>query len=402
MPSYILRKDVRKLPGQVIKGVPKPKPFIFEGYQTRKKVAEICIKQNFNKCLIVTDSTLFKLKYHELITKELDKHHIEYKVFSNIASEPTVDIITEGKKIALDFKADVIVALGGGSVMDSCKIISASVKLDKLSVKTLLQKFLVVNGKTLPIITIPSTAGTGAEITVGAVVTSKNKLVKQSTVIVGLNIIDVILDSELSLNLPFNITAACGIDALSHGLEGILSDVRVSRLDMQKSFECVKLVLNNLPKVLNKPNDKNARLNMAKAALYGGYAINNQLAGYVHAFAHSIGALYHIPHGQAIALSLLPVLDFNKEKCKDKLAELAIYCQLAQPIDSVEYARDQICDRIEELIISTNLLDKSNCIKTKDYNKLVKMIATDSINYSAPIILKNSDIKLLLKQISKQ
>lgn len=155
---------------------------------------------------------------------------------------------------------------------------------------------------------VPSTAGTGAELTVGAVVTN-DQGAKGSTVLIGLNVTHVVHDSELTIHAPKAVTAACGIDALSHCIEGAVSDTDVDEEDMHMSMEGVKLILENLPLLckepsarsdLNQPSEE-ARLNMAKAAMYGGNAINTQLAGYVHAFAHSIGAMYHLSHGQSLS-----------------------------------------------------------------------------------------------------
>lgn len=402
MSTYILRRDIRKLPGKVIKAVPKPKPKIIEGYNSRDNIGKICSKEKYKSCLIITDKTIYSLGYHKIIVESLKKYKIKYSIFHNISSEPNIDILKQGKKAVLKCNADCIIALGGGSVMDSSKIIAASAIFSKLNIEMLLQKFLIVPNKTIPLITIPSTAGTGAEVTVGAVVTQKDKLVKESTVIVGLDIKYVILDSELTINLPQSVSASCGIDALSHGLEGVLSDVKVSRLDMQKSMECVKIVFKNLPIVLKNPKNEKSRLFMSKAALYGGYAINNQLAGYVHAFAHSIGAYYHIPHGNAIALSLLPVIKAQKHKCIDKMAELSIYCGFADANDTNEYAANKLYKNLEKLIKNCGLLNKGKFIKPKDIDKLVRMIEADSINYSPPIAFKAKDIKHILEEINKQ
>ena len=177
-------------------------------------------------------------------------------------------------------------------------------------------------------ISVPSTAGTGAEITVGAVVTNAHG-VKDSTVLIGLNVTHVILDSELTIHAPRQVTAACGMDALSHVVEGAVSDVEMDEENMRLSQEGVRLIFQHLPIVMKEPENIESRLAMCRAAMYGGNAINTQLAGYVHAFAHSIGAKYHIPHGQAITLMMMPVLEYQKEVCRARYAMLARYCQLA-------------------------------------------------------------------------
>ena len=400
MASYILRKTIRRLPGVVIKAVPKPRPVVTEGFRSRKQAGRICKERGYQSCLIVTDQTLYSLRYHEEIVTSLEENGIRAAVFHDIASEPTVEIVAAGEEAALACGADCVIALGGGSVLDATKMIVSALRLHRLPVKSLVHKFLYVPHKSIPMISVPSTAGTGAEITVGAVITKSNKGAKGSTVVFGLNIVHVILDSELTIHAPRSVTAACGIDALSHGLEGVVASVKVPETDMRESMECVKLVLEHLPIVLRTPDCEASRLAMSRAALYGGNAINEQLAGYVHAFAHSIGAVYHIPHGNAIALSLLPVMRFQKEKCLPRLAELAVYCGLADSGDEPETAADRLMDAFEALIALCDFPDRGAFIPQEDYPLLIKRITNDSINYSAPVVLGRKDIVRLLDEIN--
>ena len=395
---YILRLLIRKLPGVVIKAVPLPVPETLSGHGARGKTGELCRKNAFERVLLVTDRTIFSLGLHEKITASLADAGVSCSIFSDISSEPNLTIIDTGRRALTDCQADAIIALGGGAVMDSCKIIAAGGRLRKRKSKSLLKKFLFVRNKTLPLITVPTTAGTGAEITVGAVVTN-DKGSKGSTVIVGLDVRAVILDSELTLKAPSGITCACGIDALSHGLEGVAASVRVSDGDMQKSMECVKLTLLNLPVLIREPENIEARQNMCLAAHYGGNAINKQLAGYVHAFAHSIGAKYHIPHGSAIALSLIPVIDCQKDKCLEKLAELSRYCGLCTPSNSDTEACDKLLDELRGLIDLCGF-EKKN-IPKEDYPSIARSVAWDSINYSAPVVLNNRQIYSILDEINQ-
>jgi alcohol dehydrogenase len=350
--------------------------------------------------LLVTDKTVFSLGFHEKILNSLKSNNVKCTVFNNIASEPTFDIISEGRDAAVSCGADCIIALGGGSVLDTCKIVAAGAKLQKRNIERLLQKFAYVSGKTLPIIAVPSTAGTGAEITVASMVQNK-KGVKCSTVVVGLNVTHVVLDSELTINAPGNVTVYSGLDALSHGLEGCLADIKTSEEDIHKSRECVKLVFENLPRLISTPDDIDARQNMHLAAYYGGNAINKQLVGYIHAFAHSIGAFYHIPHGKTIASCLIPIISFHKNICKDKLAKLSLYCGFAKETDDPAAAADKFIAALEELLKTCGIERGCDLIDEKDYKKLVSMINTDSINYSPPKTLSDEEIVRLLEEIRK-
>ena len=247
-------------------------------------------------------------------------------------------------------------------------------------------------------ITVPSTAGTGAEVTVGAVVTNARGT-KGSTVLVGLDVTHVILDSELTIHAPQLVTAACGMDALSHVVEGTVSDVAVDVEDAYRSLEGVKLILHHLPIVMREPENIESRLAMCRAAMYGGNAINTQLAGYVHAFAHSIGAKYHIPHGQAITLMLLPVLEYQMETCLRKYALMARYCGLADVHTEDRIAAERFLQAVKDLIVSCGLDTLSLPVKESDYEELTRMVAKDSINYSAPMTFSEEDIVKVLERI---
>ena len=223
MDTYHFRKQIHRLPGKVIHTIPLPEPEVTSGSGARREIGAICKKAGYQQVLVVTDETLHKLCYDQAIMESLQAAGVSASLFSDIHSEPNTAIIEAGCQQALETKAEAIIALGGGSVMDSCKMIAAGCKMPHVPVKALLLKFLPVPGETLPLIMVPSTAGTGAELTVGAVVTN-DQGAKGSTVLIGLKVTDVVHDSELTIHAPKKVTAACGIDALSHCVEGAISD----------------------------------------------------------------------------------------------------------------------------------------------------------------------------------
>ena len=387
---YLTRKVIRKLPGKVMKTVPIPEPEIMEGFGCRGQIGRICREAGFDSAMVLTDRTLNGLGYLKAVEEALGNEGIRYEIYDGISSEPTLDYIEAGRSLALENDAKCIISLGGGSVMDTGKMIAAGCRLRHMPVELLLQKFLIVPGRTLPVIAIPSTAGTGAEMTVGAVISQRNGG-KFASVIVGLDVRTVLLDSELTLKAPWRITASCGIDALSHGLEGAVADVSSSQSDVEKSRECVRLVLENLPVLKEHPENIDARAAMCLAANLGGNAINKQLAGYVHAFAHSIGAKYHIPHGEAIAMCLLPIMRSQREACEGQLAELAHYCSF----DGV----DALFNALESLISHSGLKLDAQAIDPADFKELYMAIAKDSVNYSAPATFKREQIISILSEI---
>ena len=405
MTFYAERKTIRKIPGTVIKAVPIPKPEVVQGFGTREQVGDICAAAGYRSVLVVTDETLFGLGLHEKAVQSLEKAGIGCTVFHDINSEPTVGIVRAGRKIAIDCGAECIVAIGGGSVLDSAKIIAASAKHPHLPLKQFLLKFAIATDGTLPMINIPSTAGTGAECTVGAVV-KNSRGVKKSTVVVGLTISHVILDSELIVNAPQGVTVWCAVDALSHGLEGLLADVGSTEEDVFKSRECVRLILENLPVLFEDPKNVAARQATLLAAHYGGNAINTQLAGYVHAFAHSLWALYHIPHGKAIAWCLMPVVKAQENQRYDRLAELYDHCHpeagsMPEEERLDEVAADRMLAELDAFLDRCGLERGCSLLQVNDYDQLVKMIDADAINYSPSRTFTDHEIRMLLDQIRR-
>ena len=399
MDTYRFRKQIHKLPGKVIHAIPLPEPDVTEGHGARGRIGEICRENGYKQVLLVTDRTLHALGFEQPVVASLEAAGVGCAVFDDIHSEPSIATIEAGRQQALACGADCIVALGGGSVMDTCKMVAAGVKMPHLPVKALLLKFLPIRGGTLPLIMVPSTAGTGAEVTVGAVVLDERG-VKGSTVLIGLKVPHVILDSELTVNAPREVTAACGIDALSHCIEGAVSDTEVDEEDMKLSLDGIKLILQHLPTVMENPQDVEARLGMCRAAMYGGNAINTQLAGYVHAFAHSIGAKYHLPHGKAISLMLLPVLEFQKAACLEKYAKIARYCALAGEDAADADAAERFLAAVRHLLTQCGLDAIASPVRLCDHEELIPLIAADSINYSSPVTLSNDQIKQVLDTVT--
>ena len=399
MDTYHFRKQIHRLPGKVIHAIPLPAPEVTEGHGARKRIGDICRSYGYKQVLLVTDRTLSSMGYEQAIAASLEAAGVGYSIFNDIHSEPNIPTIEAGRKAAQACGAECIIALGGGSVMDTCKMVAAGVKMPHLPVKALLLKFLPVPGGSLPIINVPSTAGTGAEVTVGAVVMNEQG-VKGSTVLIGLNVAHVVLDSELTVQAPRQVTAACGVDALSHCIEGVVSDTDVDDEDMNLSLEGVRLIMNNLPVVMQEPGNIDARLGMCRAALYGGNAINTQLAGYVHAFAHSIGAKYHLPHGVAISLMLLPVLEFQKEACREKYALMARFCGIVGEEVSEKDAAERFLEAVRQLLALCGMDQIEPPVLPCDHEDLIPMIAADSINYSSPVTLTNDQIRQVLDSVT--
>lgn len=400
---YWMRRLLNPLPGRIMRAVPKPEPERVEGAGCRRTIGAWCRRAGYRRALIVTDKVLRGLGYAEEIGRSLEGAGIAYDIYDGICSEPTSDYVAEGRRRVEACGAQCVITLGGGSVQDTGKMVAAMSRLRHWPTATLFCKFLFVPGRTLPVLAVPSTAGTGAEMTVGTVIKKPGGGAKKATVIVGLDVRAVFLDSDLTVGTPWRITAACGMDALSHGLEGCLSAVASSHEDMEKSRRCVRLVMENLPVLRDDPRNAVARLMMSRAANLGGNAINRQLAGYIHAFAHTVGAAYHLSHGEAITLCMMPVLRHQQAACTRQLAALARYCGLAGyagQVGDAEAAR-LFVDTLDTFIARLGLALDGSVVRQADYGRLAVGVARDSINYSSPVTLHHGEMIEIFNQISK-
>ena len=376
-------------------------PFtVIEGLGARSQAGEICAAKGYNRVLIVTDKVLRDLGYIKAITDSFDKNGITYDVYDDILSDPTKNMVITGRDAGVRLGAKCILALGGGSVMDSSKVMTVGVANPDMSDSSMFAFVQKTSNPPLPLITIPSTAGTGAEITYGAVITDEAKSTKAMVPISGFNLDTVILDPELTLNAPASITGACGIDAFSHSVEGFVSCIPRRGEERMHALNGMKLVFENLPIVMKDPKNKEARLNMCRGALEGGHVINLQAAGYIHSFAHSIGAMYHIPHGVAIGVSMLPVLRGQYEECKERYAEAAALLGLTKTDMTTDQAAEAFLSAVADLLKTAGIPEKCDTIKVEDYPTLIGKIEQDSLFYGVAKDFSPAEIVGILNEIS--
>lgn len=345
----------------------KPAPMI-EGSGCVKRIANYCIINKYKKALVVTSKTLLELGSLQAFFESLKRNGIESIVYDNIAGEPNFVLAKSIIDFSKDFEPDVVIAIGGGSVLDVSKLVSAGLA----DLNKPLEKFsgLLKVRKRLPLIAVPTTAGTGSETTFISVITDAQGIKRT---IVSPKIIPnlAVLDGELTVSLPKELTASTGIDALSHAVESYLSTCTKKAHDFYAPT-AINMIFNNLKNSYDNPEDLNFRNKMLKASYLAGVSMNNEMVGYAHAFAHQLGALYHIPHGNAIAMTLVRVLQFQQESATKKLAELAIYCGFSKEGESEQRSANIFIEKVDELITSLNL--KQNCkqLKSEDYEFIIQ------------------------------
>ncbi len=283
--------------------------------------------RGFNKVLVVTDKALYECGVTGKVTQILDEAGIAYDIFSEVKPNPTVKNVQDGVAKCKESGADVIVAVGGGSAMDTAKGISIIMtNPDRADVVSLNGASNTAN-KGMPMIALPTTHGTAAEVTINYVITDEERKVKMVCVDPHDIPILAIVDSELMESLPKGTAAATGLDALTHAVEGYITKAHNTMSDMFH-MRAIELIFENLPKAVNEKDPK-AIENMSIAQYMAGMGFSNVGLGIVHSMAHQLGAVYDTPHGIANAILLPTVMRFNGEVCADKFRE--ILCHIGRP-----------------------------------------------------------------------
>ena len=283
--------------------------------------------RGFNKVLVVTDKALYECGLTGKVTQILDEAGIAYEVYSEVKPNPTVKNVQDGVAKCKESGADVIVAVGGGSAMDTAKGISIIMtNPDRADVVSLNGASNTAN-KGMPMIALPTTHGTAAEVTINYVITDEERKVKMVCVDPHDIPILAIVDSELMESLPKGTAAATGLDALTHAVEGYITKAHNTMSDMFH-MRAIELIFENLPKAVNEKDPK-AIENMSIAQYMAGMGFSNVGLGIVHSMAHQLGAVYDTPHGIANAILLPTVMRFNGEVCADRFRE--ILCHIGRP-----------------------------------------------------------------------
>lgn len=283
--------------------------------------------RGYKKILLVTDKGLVEYKLIEKITGIFDETGIDYTLYSEIKPNPTIQNVLDGYELCKKIEADVIVVVGGGSAIDTAKGISILMtNPDRADVISLNGLSNTVN-KGLPIIALPTTHGTAAEVTINYVITDEERKIKMVCVDPHDIPVLAIVDSELMESLPKMTAAATGLDALTHAVEGYITKAHNTMSDMFH-MRAIELIFENLPKAVNE-KDPQAIENMALAQYIAGMGFSNVGLGIVHSMAHQLGAVYDTPHGIANAILLPTVMRFNGEVCADRFRE--ILCHIGRP-----------------------------------------------------------------------
>lgn len=382
--------------------VPIRRPMLFVGETSCEDLCDMLINEGHANVFIVTDAVLNKLGIPAKVTDYLDKRNISYKVYDGITPDPTFKVVDEGLRKSIDAKCDSVIAIGGGSVIDAAKMIAMS-QGNSCKPQQLIG-ILKARKPSVPLYCIPTTAGTGSEATLGAVVSDDKTHQKSLSIDPRMVPLAAAIDPVIMKGMPAHITADTGIDVLTHALEAWMSANASVETDYYAA-SAVKSVMQNLPLVYKDGGNLKAREEMGIAAHYGGIAFNKAGLGYVHAIAHQLGAYYSIPHGRANAIVLPYVLDVNRQGSKKRLAELAkktAMVKLGQAGKSDAEIADQLIAQVRELITTLKIDPTVKGMQSSDFDKIAKAAAKEvSDTYAVPTYLSASAIKAILTKIKQ-
>lgn len=283
--------------------------------------------RGFKKIFLVTDKGLVDCKLIDKVTSILKKAKIDYTLYSEIKPNPTIKNVLDGYEICKNIEADLIVVVGGGSAIDTAKGISILMTNPDRADVVSLNGLSNTKNKGLPIIALPTTHGTAAEVTINYVITDEERKVKMVCVDPHDIPVLAIVDSELMETLPKMTAASTGLDALTHAVEGYITKAHNTMSDMFH-MRAIELIFENLPKAVNEKDSK-AIENMALAQYMAGMGFSNVGLGIVHSMAHQLGAVYDTPHGIANAILLPTIMRFNGTVCADRFRE--ILCHIGRP-----------------------------------------------------------------------
>ena len=335
------------------------------------------------------------------ILKKEDKNVVE---IANVMPNPTIDKLYEGIQIARNHKADLLLAVGGGSVIDTAKGVRMLLSQNKEDINELMGNEILNYGKHIPFIVVPTTSGTGSEVTIVAVIEDKIKNLKMEFISYFLLPDVAVLDPEMTMTLPKKATASTGIDALCHAIEAYTC-IQKNPLSDAYAISAIKIIMDNIEIAVKNGENKKARLSMANASLMAGISFSNSMVGLVHAIGHSIGAVSKVPHGDAISILLPYVMEYNFDVVKEEYAKIALYTIPEECINKSEEERavlliGKVKSLIKKLNEETGLPKRLKDVKINknDFEK----IAQTSINDGAIIVnSKKADIIDIINILEK-
>lgn len=371
-------------------------PQLLEGAGSILQLPQFIKDKGIKKVLVVTDKGLMGLHLLDPMFAKLDEVGVEYVVYDGVQPNPTIPNIEECKDVYIQNGCEGIIAFGGGSPMDCAKVAAARVVKPNQTVRKMRGQLKILK-KLPPFFAVPTTAGTGSETTVAAVVTDPETHEKNAVNDPCIRPKYAVLDPELTVGLPPHITSTTGMDALTHAVEAYIG--RSNTKDtIYEAETATKLIFDNLEKAYHNGKDLEARGNMLKGSFYAGRAFTHAYVGYVHAIAHNLGGLYGTPHGLANAVILPYVLDYFADSAYPQLAKLADIVGITTPDMSTADKGKKFIAEIRRMNKEMNIPEKFDMIKEEDIPLLVERALKEANPlYPVPKIMNKADCEAVIR-----
>ena len=369
----------------------------YHGAGAIQEIATEAKAHGFQKAFVCSDPDLIKFGVTKKVTDVLDKNGLVYEIYSDIKPNPTIQNVQHGVQAFKDSGADYLIAIGGGSSMDTSKAIGIIIANPEFEDVRSLEGVAPTKKPCVPIIAVPTTAGTAAEVTINYVITDVEK--KRKFVCVDPHDMPIIaiVDPEMMSSMPKGLTASTGMDALTHAMEAFLN-LFASRSVQNASIEAVCENFHALPEVWRDGTHLAARQEMLHASYLAGFAFTNNFVGYVHAIAHAVGALYHIPHGRANAVLLPAVLREYGSCIAPKLAVLADALSLGG--DTVSEKAERMIAAIEAMRDSFDIPSTLPHLSPNDYTEIARRALKEANpTYPVPQIWDSEKIFSVLRRV---
>lgn len=370
----------------------------YHGAGAIANVATEAKARGFKKAFVVTDPDLLKFGVSQKVLDVLDKDNLAYELYSNVKANPTIENVQTGVEAFKNSGADYIVAIGGGSAMDTAKAIGIIVENPEFADVRSLEGVAPTKNKAVPTIAIPTTAGTAAEVTINYVITDVEK--NRKFVCVDTHDIPVvaIIDPDMMSSMPKGLTAATGMDALTHAIEGFITKAAWDMTDMFH-LKAIEIISKNLRGAVE--NTPEGREGMALGQYVAGMGFSNVGLGIVHSMAHPLGAVYDTPHGVANAIILPTVMEYNAEATGDKYK----YIAAAMGVEgtekmTVEEYRKAAIDAVKKLSADVGIpADLKEIVKEEDLDFLAESAYADACRPGNPRDTSVEEIKALYKSL---
>jgi len=373
-----------------------PEP-LFTGAGSSLQLCEHIAKTGVKKLLIVTDGMLVKIGLLKAMQDRLAQLGVAYVIYDGVMPNPTIAQIEAGLAMLKQQGCKAILAIGGGSSIDAAKVIAARAR-NPIPI-TWMAGLMRVLIPPLTLYAVPTTAGTGSEVTIAAVVSDPATTRKFAIMDTALVPKGAALDGALMTGLPPAITAATGMDALTHAVEAYISRNCTAKTD-QEALDAVKLIMENLSEAVKNGANITARQAMAQASFKAGVAFTIAGVGYVHAFAHNFGAYYHVPHGLANAIILPRVLDYSKPNCAARLARLAEVSGLSKPGMSEAQLADAFIAKIRAMNAEYGIPTQVEKLQEKDIPEITLKAQDETFwFYAVPRYMDNPTCEDFLRQM---